>query len=74
MSMREIDVFGTRLLADHRDGRWTLFHPGVDGKRRVAHDLMIPAFIVSESDLVAYLADLCHEAATPAHDQVRWVT
>ena len=71
--MREIDVFGMRLLAEQRDGRWTLFYSGADGKRRLAHDLVVPAFVVTDDELAAYLADLCHEAATPSNREVRWI-
>lgn len=71
--MRGIDVFGMRLLAEQRDGRWTLFYGGADGKGRLAHDLVVPAFVVADDELAAYLADLCHEAATPSNHEVRWM-
>ena len=72
--MREIEVFGVRLIAEQAGGRWTLFYPGADGKRRPAHDVVVPAFVVTEDDLAAYLADLWHEAATPTNQDVRWIT
>jgi len=72
--MREIQVFGIHLLADQQKGRWTLFYPGADGKRRPAHDLVVPEVVGTEDDLAAYLADICHEAATPTNHEVRWIT
>jgi hypothetical protein len=72
-SVREIDVFGIRLLAEYRSGRWTIFYPGTDGKRRLATDLVVPEFVVTEDDLAQYLADLCHERATPTNSEVRWI-
>jgi len=73
-SMREIQVFGRRLLAERAGGRWAIFYPGADGKRQVAHDVVVPEFVVTDDDLVEYLADLCHEAATATNQQVRWIT
>lgn len=72
--MREIDVFGTRLLVERTPAGWRAYVPGDDGKRRLAHELMpIPGFVVTDEELRRYLADLCHEGATPARPDVRWV-
>jgi hypothetical protein len=71
--VRAIDVFGTRLLADRTPDGWRLWTPADDGKRRPVHELPIPAFVTTEDELLRYLADLCHEGATPARPDVRWV-
>jgi len=71
--MREIDVFGTRYGTEFLNGRWVIFHPGADWKRRQVTDLVVPAFVVTEKDLAQYLADVCHEAATPKYHEVRWI-
>jgi len=63
-----------RLLAEKTGDGWTIYHPSAEGKRRVAHDLVVPEFVVTDDDLVQYLADLCHEAATPTNQEVRWIT
>jgi hypothetical protein len=71
--VRELDVFGRPVLIQRQAGEWVAFYPGADGKRSRAHDLLIPSFIATEDELLQYLADLCHEWATPEHDRVRWV-
>ncbi len=71
--MREIEVYGERLLAERQGARWVLFYPGGDGKRRVATDLLVPDFVTTDDDLAEYLADLCHERATPMNREVRWL-
>ena len=71
--MRELDVFGMRLVAERHGGSWRLFYRGADGKRRLATDLVVPEFVVTDDDLTRYLADLCHERATPANSEVRWI-
>ena len=71
--MRELDVFGKRVLVEYTASGWVAFYPGADGKRRAASDLWIPGFVRSEAELVEYLADLCHEDASPAHNEVRWI-
>lgn len=73
MGMRELAVFGRRVLVERTARGWVAFYPGADGKRRPAHDLPVPPFVATEADLVHYLADLCHEWASPAHREVRWV-
>lgn len=71
--MRMLDVFGMRLLADKHGGRWRIFYPGADGKRRLATDLVVPDSVVTDDELTQYLADLCHERATPKNSEVRWI-
>ena len=69
--MIELDVFGRRLLAIRREGSWTLFYPGPDGKRRPASDLLVPDHIGTEAELAEYLAELCHEWASRESPEVR---
>jgi len=64
------DVYGREVLAVHESEGWTLYDVG-EGKRRPAQDLQVPPDIQDESELRSYLADLCHERATPAHPDVR---
>lgn len=69
---RALEVFGRRLLVEHHAEGWRVYEPGADGKRRPAPDIRVPAFVQSEADFIAYLADLLHERATPERDAVRW--
>ena len=45
---------------------WKAYHTGSDGKRRPAHDVMIPSEI-AESEVIQYVADICHEWARDGH-------
>lgn len=67
--MARFDVFGTTVEVTRRAGRWLAFYPGTDGKKRPATDIVIPDDI-PETGLEQYLADLCHEWATPKHQEV----
>ena len=72
MALREVEVYGHRLLVEHTADGWRTFTPGADGKRS-PHGASVPAFVVSEDDLLQYLADLSHESARPDRQIVRWV-
>ena len=65
----KIDVFGRQVLAVRSEEGWQLFYLSGDGKRRPADDIMVPAF-VTESEIVSFMADLCHEWATEKHPEV----
>ena len=65
----KLDVFGRRVLIERRADAWAVFYPGDDGKRRTAEDIVIPSRL-AEEELERYVADLCHEAATPRHPRV----
>ncbi len=64
-----LDVFGKSVEVVKRDNQWRTFYLGNEGKKRAATDITIPSS-VPESDVVAYVADLCHEWATSAHPSV----
>ena len=64
-----LDVFGKLVEAQFREGQWLVFYIGDEGKKRPAHDLVIPEDI-AETELPKYLADLCHEWARPGYKQV----
>jgi hypothetical protein len=58
------------MLAVRSQGTWSVFYFGTDGKRRPARDVLVPPE-VTESELVDYLADLCHEWGTKQHPEVK---
>ena len=66
----QINVFGIRIVAEHRSGRWKLTLAGADGKLSPLSDVVVPADITSEKDLLTFLDDVYHELAKPGHDQV----
>ena len=65
-----LEVFGRRVQAVKSAEIWQLFYLSADGKRRTADDIMVPAF-VTESEIVNFIADLCHEWATERYPEVR---
>lgn len=70
MTTLRFDVFGRQVLTSKVGGHWKAYYRGSEGKRRPAQDIVIPAHI-AESELGQYLADLCHEWATPLHPDVK---
>ncbi len=65
----KFDVFGTVIEVARREGAWRVFYLGGEGKKRLAEDIVIPAS-VSQEDLIEYLADIRHEFASAAHNDV----
>jgi len=72
MKTLKFDVFGKDVLIVEKDGGWKAFYLGNEGKRRVAKDITVPSSI-SESEMIQYLDDLCHEWATDRYNNVKRV-
>ena len=70
--MKRLDIFGHPFVVERTATGWGIFHPGAEGKRGPPLVLPIPHFVRTDEELASYLADLCHEWATPAHPDVRW--
>ena len=66
----KLNVFGRIIEVMREEGRWKVFCLGNEGKKREAHNIVIPSSL-KEEDLTKYIADLCHEWATPANPQVK---
>lgn len=64
-----LDVYGREVEVSSQGGKWRVFYLGADGKRRTAKDIVIPDNFPS-SDVVEYIAGLCHEWARPSRNQV----
>lgn len=71
--MREVEVFGRRFLVEKTDAGWKTYLPSNDGKFRGSPAGAIPSFILTDNDLLQYLADLYHEDARPDRQVVRWL-
>ena len=66
----EFDVFGRRLIVERTLSGWAVFYPYEEGKRREVPGIAIPPDVL-EVDIARYLADLCHEDASPTFPDVR---
>ena len=64
-----LDVYGTKIEVTREGERWMVFYLGQEGKKRLAKDLTIPSD-VREHEVKQYMADLCHEWATPRNNEV----
>lgn len=65
----KLNVFGRYVEVVRNEEKWIVYYLGSEGKKRVAEDVVIPS-TVHEDDLVEYIADLCHEWATPNKSEV----
>ncbi len=65
----KLNVFGRSVEVVQRNNKWMVFYLGNEGKKRLADDIYIPDH-VPHSEVVGYIADLCHEWATQAHPTV----
>ena len=72
MKSLKFDVFGRDVFIVEKDGGWEAFYLGSEGKRRPARDIIVPSNI-TESEMIQYLDDLCHEWATDRNNSVRRV-
>ena len=70
--MRELEIFGRLFIATRAEDGWAIHYPGAEGKRGPRFEIPIPHDVVSPDELRRYLADLCHEWASPLHPDVRW--
>jgi hypothetical protein len=68
-----IEIFGRPFVAVRRHDGWAVHYPGDEGKRGPLLDVPIPHDVRTPRALRDYLADVCHEWATPERDRVRWL-
>jgi len=64
------DVFGRDVLLVEKDAGWEAFYVGSEGKRRIAREITVRSGI-TDSEMIQYLDDLCHEWATDRNNSVR---
>lgn len=70
MKTLRFDAFGRDLLIIGSEEGWSAFYLGNEGKRRPAHDIIIPPS-VKETEMARYLDDLLHEWATHRNNSVK---
>jgi hypothetical protein len=70
MTQLKFDVFGRAIGVQRRADGWEAHEVSGHDKRRRAEGIFVPSTI-AEDDIERWLADLCHESATPGHPSVR---
>lgn len=65
----KFNVFGRLVQVERHKGIWRAYYLGNEGKKRRADDIVIPGNL-RQDELSDYIADLCHEWATPNNSQV----
>ena len=66
ISSMKVNVFGKIMLAECRDGIWTLYIDSETSIKRPIRDFLMPPFL-DEDELPTYLGDMYHEHATATH-------
>ena len=69
----KFEVFGRDVIVEGSGAGWDAFYLGADGKRRIAHDILIPREL-KEDELCTYIADLCHESASKKYPDVKKIS
>ncbi len=64
-----IDVYGRKIEIVRSCDSWDVFYLGNEGKKRTAHDIVIPQDL-TENELINYIEDLLHEWATPSNNKI----
>lgn len=65
----KLNVFGQQIEVVRQNNKWKTYYLGNEGKRRLADNIVIPSNITEEK-IPEYMADLCHEWATPNQNDV----
>ena len=66
----KLNVFGRDVeISKDSKGAWVAYYLGNEGKKRLAQDIIIPKQL-AESELIEYVADLCHEWASEKYPNV----
>ena len=65
----KLNVYGRRIDVERVNDEWVAFYIGMEGKRRKATDLIIPAHF-EKDEVVTWIADLLHESATENNSSV----
>ena len=66
----KFNIFDRKLVRVLRkNGAWTVFYLGAEGKKRLATDIIIPAEVQAD-EVQDYLAVMFHESASPGRDEV----
>jgi len=65
----KLNVYGRKIEIVKPGENWEIFFLGNEGKKRIAHDIIIPQDL-EENEIIIYIEDLLHEWASPSNNKV----
>ena len=65
-----LNAYGKIIEVIRSEDKWQVFYVGPEGKKRDARGIFIPSHI-SQEEVIPYLEDLLHEAATPKNPHIK---
>lgn len=65
----KLNVYGKKIEVVKTNDNWIVYYLGSEGKKRTAHDIVIPNEL-EENEIINYLEDLLHEWATPLNHKI----
>ena len=66
----KLNIYGKCLLEVIKENdQWVIYVLG-EGKKSRSNDIVIPSYM-DENEVVVYLADIFHEAATPENPDIK---
>lgn len=65
----KLNAYGRKIEIVKMADNWIVYFLGNEGKKRTAHDIIIPSEIVN-NEIIQYLEDILHEWATSSNNQI----
>jgi len=65
----KFNAYGRKIEVIRLSDSWAVFYLGNEGKKRTAHDIIIPAYLKAE-EIKSYLEDIFHECATKDNNEI----
>ena len=65
----KLNAYGRKIEIVRISDKWVAYYLGNEGKKRSAHDIIIPEEL-GENEMKKYLEDLLHEWATPSNNKI----
>lgn len=62
-------MYGRKIEVLKSNDKWSVFYLGNEGKKRTAHDIVIPQEL-KKGEIKNYLEELLYEWATPSNNQI----
>lgn len=72
LNVMKFNAYGNKIEVVKSSDNWVIFYLGNEGKKRTAHDILIPPE-VKEEEIKNYLEDLLHEWARPGNNTIEQI-